>query len=166
MRKVLVVLIGLALLSLAMYGLASAQVLPYGAVTTTTLATSDTTVVPGQTITCSASGFAPNEKYSVLWDGVVIVDPFTDASGVATFSFTIPLDASAGLHTLSAVGPGAGGGTLIASVTIRVTGVTAAVPPTRAEIFPITGGLPLWILLIAGLVSVVGGFGLKLRARS
>lgn len=166
MRKVFVVLVILALLSLATYGVVFAQTLPYGAVTTTTLSVSSTTAAPGQTITCSASGFSPNSKYSILWDGVVMADPFTDASGVVTFSFTIPSNASPGLHTLSAVGPKAGGGTLIASSTIRVTGVTAAVPPTRAEIFPFTGGLPLWILLIAGLVSVVGGFGLKLRARS
>lgn len=165
MRKFLVVLVSLMLLSLTMYGVALAQE-PYGAVFTSTLGVSDSTVVPGQTITCSASGFSPNSKYSVLWDGVVMADPFTDTSGVATFSFTIPSDASAGLHTLSAVGPRAGGGTLIASFTVRVSGAPAAAPPAKAEIFPITGGLPLWILLIAGLVSVVGGFGLKLRARS
>lgn len=117
---------------------------------------------PGSKVVLSGSGFAPHAKYDILWDGKVDIDPEADASGNATYTYTIPSNATAGTHTISMSGPAAGGGTLVlsSSITINGSGTTQ-----QSSTFPFTGGGLLLVALAAGIVLVGTGFGVKLLRR-
>jgi hypothetical protein len=114
---------------------------------------SDVSVEPGQTITVSGNGAAPNTEVSATLDGTVIGTGTADASGVYSFEATIPQNTSAGSHTIGvSCGPGGGiqgvsvevlgsgasrGGTGVAS-----TGSGSTIPLSRAAIALIAvGGL-------------------------
>src|SRR5512138_2371710 len=63
---------------------------------------SDTTVVPGQTITISAGIFASGSTvtFTFFSQPVTLGTATADADGVATIEATIPSDATPGTHTI------------------------------------------------------------------
>ncbi len=123
-------------------------------------------VLPGTNIVLSGSGFAPNTKYDVLWDGKVVVDPLADSSGNAQYTYSIPSGATAGLHTVGLQGTKQGGGTLYLSASLTVISNSSGISRTRSSSYPFTGGTLLLLLLAAGILLVFAGFGIKLLRRA
>lgn len=77
-------------------------------------------ISPGVKITISGGGFAPYAKYDILWDGKVLIDPYADENGFASYEFTIPTSADTGIHTVSMQGNAGSGGTLVLSSNVAV----------------------------------------------
>lgn len=77
-------------------------------------------VQPGQTVTVSVMGFTPGEQLEVSMhsDPVRLAEVPVDSNGSANVPVTIPLDAQAGLHTISVVGLTCG---IQATIPFRVT---------------------------------------------
>lgn len=83
-------------------------------------ASRDEGIKPGVKITISGGGFAPFAKYDILWDGKVLIDPYADENGFASYEFTIPASAASGIHSVSMQGEAASGGTLVLSSNVKV----------------------------------------------
>jgi hypothetical protein len=106
----------LGLLALAA-GPAHAQTYSGGA----TITVSDGTVAPGQPVTATATGFAPDSgvDFTLFSDPVSLGTATADADGVATLTFTMP-DVAPGEHQLVASGVGPDGAPLQVATTITV----------------------------------------------
>jgi LPXTG-motif cell wall-anchored protein len=125
---------------------------------------SDTTVVPGQEITITASGFAPAADVTATFASqpVVIARGTADASGTATMTGTIPADATPGSHSITVSGQGADGSPreLTASLVVLGPGggAGAGLPRTGTSTLPLTG-------VAAALLGVGAAFFLTARRR-
>ena len=106
-------------------GVAAAQPYPPQACTTKALSVSDTTVVPGQAITISGCGFAPDSPVRITFESIPVLLATLLARPSPTDSFAttvnVPSDAPVGAHTLKATGVGTDGAPLVLSVPIEVT---------------------------------------------
>lgn len=124
---------------------------------------SDTTVVPGQTITISAGVFSPGSTvtFTFFSQPVTLGSATADADGVATIEATIPLNATPGTHTITASGVAPDGSPLEVSTTVTVLaaddGVAAAGAGGIAGGLPRTGEEPLPLARIAAALLAVGG---------
>ncbi len=174
LKKIILLLtVGLVLTTT---GSADAQLYPPQACNPGVLSASDTTVVPGQQISVSGCGFAPNTPIEITFESVpqllrtILSGP---ASSATTESFStdvvIPSDAAVGRHTLKASGLAADGrNPLVLSTPIEVTAAGAPLergggsgsgsPLARtgsdAAVRLLQAGLAL-VLVGAGLVAVV-----------
>ena len=172
MKKLLIALLVIALLSVSAPAFAKHHTEPYAKVFRGALKVSKTLVAPGQTITASGKGFVPNSNVSVLWDGKYSATVSASPDGSISFSFTVPSGAKLGLHTLSAQGPRAKGGTLILSHMIIVKKTKGKY---GSHVYSVEGGSPggktsaggkaLWPILLAGLALIASGFGIKALKR-
>ena len=152
------VLMSIALL-LALPAAAGAQQYPPNA---TNLTVSDSTVVPGQKITVTGTGFAPGATVVITFEStpVTLATVAADSGGTFSAVVTIPTNATPGIHTIKATGAGADGGTLVLSAQVTVSGTSGG---TLAR----TGSdniLPL-LLVAAGLVLVGGVLIFSVRRR-
>lgn len=135
---------------------------------------SDTTVVPGQTITITAGTFGSGTTVSVAFfsQPVNLGSATAGANGTASLSATIPADATTGAHTITATGTGADGAPVSVSTTVTVVeegaaGAGAAGAGGAAGDLPRTGddsSLPL-ARIAAALVAVGGGLLFVTRRR-
>ncbi len=145
-------------------------VLPGGGTQSSGTGSPDMTISPGVKITLSGGGFAPRAKYDILWDGRVLIDPYADDNGYASYQFTVPSSAGSGIHTVSMQGPAESGGTLVLSSNISVkadkAAGTAKQKTSKATSFPYTGGGWLLYVLISGIAFIIIGFGTKLIRRA
>jgi 5'-nucleotidase len=115
------------------------------------LTVSDSTVVPGQSITISGSGAEPNSTVSIYLFSAPILLGTTTADGDGTFSatVTIPAGVSPGTHTLRAIQ----GGEVLASVALVVVGSGSG--GSSGSDLPFTGGTTLpGIGIGVGLIAV------------
>ncbi|HEX2272940.1 MAG TPA: hypothetical protein VHG90_03590 [Acidimicrobiales bacterium] len=118
---------------------------------------SDATVTPGEQVTVTGGGFAPNRDLRIDMDSdpVFLGTTRSDAGGRFTATVTIPLNASPGAHRIVVSGPGPGGGTHRSIATVNVV-VTVGRPLAR------TGGTSAGLLrlaivfTLAGMVLLVG----------
>jgi hypothetical protein len=88
------------------------------------LSVSDTTVVPGQQVTVSGSGYEPGATVEVTLTStpVLLTTTTADGGGAISATVTIPLGTDPGAHTLSATGAAPEGDTLVLSAEITVEG--------------------------------------------
>ncbi|HYF46858.1 MAG TPA: LPXTG cell wall anchor domain-containing protein [Acidimicrobiales bacterium] len=93
MIRRMLILAAVALIALT--GTAHAQ---YGDGTTTV---SDSTVVPGQTITVTTDGCQPGSEVTFFFDGEAAGSGTTDDTGTASADITVPADAAPGEHEIS-----------------------------------------------------------------
>jgi hypothetical protein len=96
------------------------------------LTISDSSVVPGQPVTVSGEGAEPGAIVTITFASDPVVVATTTAAGDGTFSasFTVPDNARAGLHTVTATS----GGVVLGTVTVRVlAAATATSRPTETE---------------------------------
>jgi hypothetical protein len=157
MVKRLLLLGGVTIGLLLTTGPAGAQQYPPGAFF---LSLSDTTVVPGQTIT--ATGAVTPGATSVTFTFSSAPQTLTtatpDADGNVSASLTIPTDAAAGEHTITATD--STGLEVSASVTVvAADGAGAAAPggPAAAGALPRTGGDSLPLLPVGAVLVALGG---------
>jgi len=80
--------------------------------TSCTLSTSDSTVVPGEDVTVSGSGYQSGTEYTITFHSTpqVLATGTVPADGSVTDTVTIPENAHYGRHTLSLIGLDADGG--------------------------------------------------------
>lgn len=149
-RFTAVVVIGLFLLAM-MTMPALAQDYPPDA---PSVAVSDTTVVAGETITVSSSGWLPGSDVTVtfLTTSEVLGTAEVGADGAFQTRVTIPSDASPGVHTLRVTGTGADGEPASVDIRITVEAVAAALPVTGLNL---TVGTVLSTVLIAAGVTAL-----------
>lgn len=133
-------------------GAASAQQYP---VQESTLQTNKTEVRPGEPITVSGEGFAPNTTVTITFDDAVVLGTTqTRPDGTFSTTVTIPANASPGTHTITATGTAANGGTRRLTTTVRVLGTAAAAP---GGTLPRTGtGITAPLAASAGLLIAAG----------
>jgi len=187
MRKITILLLTLVFVLSASFAYAAPHepTEPYAKVFQGALIVKAGAVKAGESITASGSGFKPGESVSVFWNGVFQFAVTADGKGSVSFEFVIPIDAKAGIHTLSAEGPTTkpAGAKLVLSRTIvvkddkvAVLGVKEKAPEAgevavlgtkvqpqakESSMLPMTGGALLWALLIMGLALTLTGFGIK-----
>lgn len=122
LRRIL--LLSAAWLCLVGVGPANAQ--PYAP---PTLTVSDTTPVPGQTITISGTGFPASTTVTITINPTFTAT--SDASGAWSTSFIVPTDLGLGTHTITATA-----GTVTATTTFTVV---AGETTEAAATLPTTG---------------------------
>jgi uncharacterized membrane protein YgcG len=105
-------------------GVAGAQPYPPQACTNKALSVSTTTVTPGQPITVSGCGFAPDAPVRITFESipVLLATLLSVPSPTESFATTVnvPADAPTGAHTLKATGTGLDGTPLVLSVPLQV----------------------------------------------
>lgn len=96
---------------------------------TTTVAVSDTTVVPGETITVTGEGFAPGTRVTITLDDtqVLAVAAVRD-DGRFSAQVTIPEDIAPGVHKITAAGVDAEGQPRGFDIFITVVAPAVAAP--------------------------------------
>jgi LPXTG-motif cell wall-anchored protein len=151
-------MVGLALVLVAiMAAPVAAQQYPPG---NCGLTVSDTTPIPGQTITITAFTFEPNAQVSITLGSntVVLGTPTANASGVVTLQATIPSDTKLGHHTITATGPSAScAATITAAITVVPKAAAGAGGPPSGPL-PRTGDDTSIPLAKIGLgLAAVGG---------
>ena len=124
---------------------------------------SDTTVVPGQTITIRGEGFTPGETVVVTFNSIPVpMGSFTaDADGVVEVEVTIPTDAEPGAHTITMVGQTSGVEVVIPIEVVgtAATGGGGGLARTGSDTGPLVGiGL--------GLVAAGGAAAYAARRRA
>jgi hypothetical protein len=133
---------------------------------------SDTTLVPGQTFTITATGFASGAETTATFfsEPVVIARGTADGSGTVTLTATVPEDATLGTHTITVSGMGADGELLELSATVEVVapgagagpdadaGADGDLPRTGRNTLPLTG-------IAAALLAIGGAIVLGARGR-
>ena len=138
-----------AVLVLAGLGASTAGAQSYGG--NQGITCSPSVVAPGETITCTATGFEPFTPVTFSYNPVIgTVD--ADANGSATISFAAPN--TLGPLTVTATGLGIGSDSVVAEVSVS-TSVTVA---TGSDTLPVTGSdssLPLAQIAV-GLIMVGG----------
>lgn len=107
-------------LSLAVPGSALAQQYPPSS-EELTVSTSEAS--PGDPVTLSGGGYAPSGDTTITFESVPVVVAVaqTDASGQFTREVRVPADATPGVHTFRATGPGTGGGSRVLTAMITIT---------------------------------------------
>lgn len=129
---------------------------------TGTLGVSDATVVPGQTITVTGSGFAGNTSVTITMESqpVTLKTTTANAQGQLNTQVTIPSNTTPGSHTLRAIGRSSDGGTLVlaASIVVSSGGQTGALPRTG----PSTA---LGLTGIGFLLAAAGGCAAAVKSR-
>jgi LPXTG-motif cell wall-anchored protein len=126
---------------------------------------SDTSVVPGQSVTASDSGNEPGEQVNGYAHSVRVFLGSTTANGngVATLTFTVPRSLSAGAHTVRLVGQSSGH---VGTATFFVTKGGAVAPAAGGSGLPFTGGNEIWPMTAAGTALVlVGGVAVFVARR-
>lgn len=146
-----------ALLGVMLLGAGVAQAASYpptqGAATT-----SSTVVTPGQSLTVSGGGFAPNTSVSVDFNSMHLATVTSNSSGVATATVMIPSSTPPGSYTITLTGLSVTGATHVDSVAITVVAPAAA---TTTSTLPFTGaeilqyGLLALALVLAGVALLV-----------
>ncbi|MBW3614449.1 MAG: LPXTG cell wall anchor domain-containing protein [Actinobacteria bacterium] len=121
-RRLALTLAGALVALLSLAGVASAQQYP---TQQGTLQTNQTAARPGEPITVSGGGFAPNSTVTINFDTQVLGTTTTRPAGDFTTTVTIPANATPGAHTLAAVGTGANGAPRRLTSTVQVLGTTA-----------------------------------------
>jgi LPXTG-motif cell wall-anchored protein len=176
MPKRLLLVVGLALgLALAGSAPAGAQEADDGYPPSVFFLTlSDTTVVPGQTITASGA-LTPGStsvSFTFFSQPVSIGSTTPNADGTFTTSLTIPSDADLGSHTITATD--SAGVSVSAGVEVVASGqagaegeqgVTVTVPGTAAGALPRTGDDSLPLLRIGAVLLAGGGLLVFLTRR-
>jgi LPXTG-motif cell wall-anchored protein len=124
------------------------------------LACSDTTPTPGQTISVEAMTFAGGAEvtFRLAPDDVVIATATADAGGVVTTSATIPANTSLGEHTLTASGGAPDGSKLSLTCALTVVAADGADDDEPSGALPRTGddsSIPLAKLGLA--LAAIGG---------
>lgn len=122
---------------------------------------SPTTVPPGGTVRCTATGFLPGSVVTFSFAGEEAGRATADASGVATFAFTVPAALPAGAHVVEASGTGADGRPLEVSTAITVV----AAAPGATPALPATGSSSALPLTRVGIVALATGALLTYAAR-
>jgi hypothetical protein len=144
-------------------GVAGAQ--PYPPSGGCSLAVSSSAVAPASAVTVStgncATAYAPGALVTLTFasDPVTLGTVTADANGHISAQVTIPSNATAGTHTISATGLGADGSTLVLSTSVTVTAPGAAA--SRPLAFTGSSGTfpAIWMALAAlalGTTMVVG----------
>jgi len=142
----MVVVVGLAVPAVA-----SAQ---YGS---GALTVSPSTLAAGQSLTASGAGYAASSPVTVTFtsDPVVLANITTTAAGSFSINVTVPTNATAGQHTLSASGkaPDNSARLLTASLNIVASGAPPLVRTGSSDV----GTLLLWgtLLIVLGSVAVL-----------
>ncbi len=133
-----------------------------------TLTLNEYTVHVGDTVTATLDHYVPNEIITITFGGITLGTVQADASGHATFTFTVP-NVALGVHAV--VGTGASGDSASANLNV-VSGVSPAAVQsgsTASGSFAFTGA-NMWPTLFGGLAVLVGGLTLlatrKRSARS
>lgn len=121
-----------------------------------TVVVSDTTVVPGQSVTASARTFMPGSPvtFTLFSQPITLGTVDANSEGVATITFTMP-DVPAGEHTLRASGTGDDGAPLTVDTTLTVVGAGAsarALPTTGSDGTISTTQVGLAALVVGGLL--------------
>jgi LPXTG-motif cell wall-anchored protein len=165
MVKRLLVLGGLTVGLLLTTGPAGAQQYPPGAFF---LTLSDTTVVPGQTITATAAVTpgATSVTFTLFSVAQTLATATPDAGGNVSASLTIPTDAAPGDHTITATD--STGLELSASVTVvGAEGAGAGAPggPAAAGALPRTGDDSRPLLPVGAVLVALGGVLVVLARR-
>jgi LPXTG-motif cell wall-anchored protein len=121
-----------------------------------TVAASDTTVEPGQPVTISARTFCAGcpVTFMLFSEPINLGTVDADANGVATITFTVPEELSAGTHTVEASGTGADGQPLTVTTTITVTGAAGGAGGGN---LPTTGNDSAISMSQVALAAIVGG---------
>ncbi len=88
------------------------------------LVTSTSAASPGEEITISGSGFAPNSEITITFESVPVVLAVVraDAAGQFTARVRVPVDATPGMHTLRATGVDPQGRPRVVTATVNVAG--------------------------------------------
>lgn len=117
---------------------------------------SDQTPAPGQTVTVSGSGFAPNSPVSIVLEpgSATLGSATSNASGAVSTTVTIPAGTN-GSASIVLVGSSAGGATVRVSVPIAVGSSAAGLPTTGSNS---TEPMIMWAVaaMAAGGVLVLG----------
>jgi LPXTG-motif cell wall-anchored protein len=116
----------------------------------------------GDTVTVTGTGLQPNFETIIEFNSVTVQvgTATTDATGAFEVQVTIPLDATDGAHTITAVCDAEGN---ISSTDVTVSSVTAPTTPSGGPL-PRTGS-DTEPLLVVGALAVLVGIGLVLVAR-
>jgi hypothetical protein len=141
-----------------------------------------TTPAPGDTVTLTADGFTPGATVTVTLDPgpAALGSGAADADGAFTLDATIPDDAEAGDHTITASGESPDGLlSLTARVTVTAEGCEAPSAPAPGSAapsggesngggggLPVTGsGLTMLLLQVALALTAIGGASMALSKR-
>jgi hypothetical protein len=174
-------------LAIAVAGVVGFMVAPAGAEgyppADSGIAVGCTTPAPGDTVTLTASGFTPGATVTVTLDPgpASLGSGAADGNGAFTLDATIPGDAEAGDHTITASGQSADGLlSLTARVTVTAEGCEAPGAPAPGGAAPAGGessdgggdglaftgsGLTMLLLQIALALAAVGGVFMALSKR-
>jgi hypothetical protein len=119
------------------------------------------TLAPGATVTIGGDGYAPGGTIAITVQSAPIeIKTVTGgAQGAFSTTVTLPWSLGVGAHVLQAVGPAAGGGTLVLSRTFTVAADTLPVTGYPIGILSVAGGL----VLLSGLATI--GLGIRRRMR-
>lgn len=115
---------------------------------------------PGSAITVTGTGYAADTTVTVTFQSapVTLGTGATESTGSFTGKFMIPRTATPGPHTIRGRGEAPGGGTLVLSASITVTGGGAL---ARIREF-----LPAVLLALVVAIGVIGiGLGLAMERR-
>ncbi|MGH9181127.1 MAG: hypothetical protein ACRDY5_05370 [Acidimicrobiales bacterium] len=114
--------------------------------------------LPGSSVTVRGAGFAGNVAVTVEFRSlpVTIGAARTDAAGVFVVAVTIPRDATAGMHTIAAVGVNPDNTLRELTAQFTVLGRTSATPRESGGL-PRTGGGDTIPLTLAGFGLVTAG---------
>ena len=141
-----------------------------------------TTPAPGDTVTLTANGFTPGATVTVTLDPgpAALGSGAADGDGAFTLDATIPNDAEAGDHTITASGESADGLlSLTARVTVTAEGCEAPNAPAPGGAAPAGGesgggggglaftgsGLTMLLLQVALALTAIGGAFMALSKR-
>lgn len=117
------------------------------------LQTDKTAVRPGEPITVTGGGFAPNSTVTIIFDTQVLGTTVTRPEGTFSTTVTIPANATPGRHTLAAVGTAPNGAARRLTSSVEVLGTAAQ----RGGTLPRTGnGLTPPLAASAALLIGVG----------
>jgi len=113
---------------------------------------------PGDTITVSGDGYAPdaNVTFALYSEPTVLAEVVADGTGTATASATIPTDTPLGNHTVMSYGDDTAHAAHVLGTNVSVTSATAV---SVVGTLPYTG-IRAGFLLAAGIVLLISGFAL------
>jgi LPXTG-motif cell wall-anchored protein len=124
---------------------------------------SPSTFQAGDTVTVTGTGFQPDFETVIEFNSVTVQvgTVTTDGAGAFSLEVTIPLDATDGPHTITAVCDAEGN---ITSTDVTVSSTSAPTTPPPGGPLPRTGS-DAQPLVIAGLVALLAGIALVLVSR-
>lgn len=119
---------------------------------TGTLAVTSGALRPGATVTLTGGGFAPGAAVSVYVysSPTLLTTTRAAATGDIVVTVKLPADLAPGHHTVQAVGPAAGGGTNVLSVSFTVSSAASSGGSLPFTGFPVVTAAVVAMLLLAG----------------